>query len=138
VSPPAALPTLAALALGTALACPGPRAEARGWDVTAAGAASSDPGPRSDTTPPTSAATGTNEREQRSRQAVGPLVAATAAGLLLVLLALSVWTIHWGRRLRRRSGRARPARLPAAIDPWVASGQRFRQDDDTDEQGEGQ
>ncbi len=90
-------------------------------------------GGQSPTTQPDEAASedprGPSDPRDRSRRAAGPLVAATAAGLLLVMLALTIWTVHWGQRLRRRARPRRRGAEAAAVDPWIASGQRLGQDD---------
>jgi len=78
----------------------------------------------------------TTDRAERSKRAAGPLVIATVAGLVLIVLALSIWTIHWGQRLRRGARRPRGAGTGESADPWVVSGQRLQSPDATDEQEE--
>ncbi len=69
----------------------------------------------------------------RSRRAAAPLVIVTVAGLGMVAVALAAWTIHWGRRLRRRRiAGAHPRGAASGPDPWVAAGQRLQPPEEDD------
>jgi len=79
------------------------------------------------------ATTAAGERN-RSREAAGPLVAVVAIGLLAVMVALMVWVLHWGRRLRQ-IGVSRSSNGPHAehdIDPWAEAGRRLKEPDQSD------
>ena len=75
-----------------------------------------------------------------TRRAAIPLWIITAAGLTMIAVAMSVWIIHWGRRLRHKF---RPEPDPASsdptknADPWVVAGQRLRPGDKPGRRQEG-
>lgn len=75
------------------------------------------------------------ERKRKARRdAAWPLVVVTAIGIGAVGLALAIWIIHWGNRLRRQS---RPRRdQQDDSDPWKAAGERLNVDPDQQQENE--